>query len=68
MRDLSSFSIVATPLQAGQLKNCPHCLQPLSQNFIRTQQHEKLGKVLIYRCRKCEQEVSYVVALPAEVV
>ena len=68
MSDRNTFSIIAAPLQPGELKTCPHCSQPLAQQFVRTEQHEKLGKVLIYRCRKCEKEVDYLASLPPQVV
>lgn len=52
-----STSIIATPLQPGQLKTCPHCLESLSQTFVRTDKHEKLGELRVYRCNKCGKEV-----------
>ena len=61
-------SIIATPLQPGQLRACPHCGDELSQTFVRTERHEKVGEIRVYRCRKCEKEVEYVVRLPLHVV
>ena len=61
-------SIIATPLQPGQLRACPHCSDELSQTFVRTDRHETVGEIWVYRCRKCEKEVEYVVSLPLHVV
>lgn len=61
-------SIVATPLQSGQFKTCPHCSESLAQTYVRTDKHEKFGELRIYRCCKCGKEVEYLVSLPRHVV
>lgn len=61
-------SIIATPLQAGQLIKCPHCSESLSQEYVRTDKHESFGELRVYRCRKCGKEVEYLVSLPRHVV
>ena len=61
-------SIIATPLQPGQLEKCPHCSESLSQEYVRSDKHEKLGELRVYRCCKCGKEVEYLVSLPRHVI
>ena len=60
-------SIVATPLQPGQLRNCPHSAEAISQKYVRTDKNARFGEILVYRCLKCGKEVEYLVKLPPHV-
>jgi hypothetical protein len=63
-----AMSIIATPLQAGQLRNCPHCSESLSQQYVRKDRSDKFGEVRVYRCSKSGKEVDYLVKLPLHFV
>ena len=65
---MSALSILAAPIEPGQLRECPQCAALRSQRFARTDKHEKLGEVRVYVCGNCGKEIEYLVSLPDHVI
>ena len=51
--------IVAFPVGPGLCRICPKCGAWFALQFAERVDHEVVGKVTRYRCKRCGEEVSY---------
>ncbi len=56
--------IVAYPPGPGLLRVCPNCGAWFALRYVDSVDHELVGKIHRYRCKRCGKELDYADTLP----